>query len=147
MWFFFYQSHSPSVSYKKWPSVSTMNCIGITIFCFWLSEYDIDTALVNRLLNVPKSPLVILVQLVLCHPLSSKPLHIRKCEKITLWPEIWWHDGMYHEGNRYLKWPRSANVHIFYLGRPTILLFRYAWLRIWGILIVAMRHSTFYLSL
>ena len=22
--------------------------------------------------------------------------HIRKCEQITSWPEIWWHDAMYH---------------------------------------------------
>ena len=36
---------------------------------------------------------------------------IRKCEEI-LWPEIWWHDAMYHEVDYYLKWPRSANDRI-----------------------------------
>ena len=34
--------------------------------------------------------------------------------KITLWPGIWWHDAMYHEADHYFKWPRSANVHIFW---------------------------------
>ena len=42
---------------------------------------------------------------------------IRKCEETTSWPEIWWHDAMYHEVNHHLKWPNSANVRIF-LSRP-----------------------------
>ena len=40
--------------------------------------------------------------------------HIRKCEEITSWPEIWWQDAVYHEVDLYSKWPRSSNVHIFW---------------------------------
>ena len=29
--------------------------------------------------------------------------HIRKCEEILLWHEIWWLDLMYHEANHYLN--------------------------------------------
>ena len=36
-------------------------------------------------------------------------------EEITLWPEIWWHDVVYHEADCCMKWPRSAN---FSLSRP-----------------------------
>ena len=39
--------------------------------------------------------------------------HIKKYEEITLRPEIWWHDAMYHEADYYLKWPPSANNRIF----------------------------------
>ena len=49
---------------------------------------------------------------------SGKMTHIRKCEEITLWPGIWWHDAMYHEDDHYLKWPRSVNVGISFLSRP-----------------------------
>ena len=37
-------------------------------------------------------------------------IYIEGCE----WPEIWWYDAMYHEADHYLKWPRSANVRIFW---------------------------------
>ena len=43
---------------------------------------------------------------------------IRKCEEITLWPEILWHDAMYHEADHYLKWPCSANVRILWSQPP-----------------------------
>ena len=47
-----------------------------------------------------------------------KMTHInKKCKEITLWPEIWWHDAVYHEVDHYLKWLRSANVRIFW-SRP-----------------------------
>ena len=38
-------------------------------------------------------------------------------EEITLRPEIWWHDVLYHEVDYYMKWPNSADVRIF-LSRP-----------------------------
>ena len=38
-------------------------------------------------------------------------------EKITLQPEIWWHDVLYHEADHYLKWPHPGNVRIFW-SRP-----------------------------
>ena len=38
-------------------------------------------------------------------------------EEITSRPEIWWHDVVYHEGDHCMKWPHSANVHIFW-SRP-----------------------------
>ena len=34
-------------------------------------------------------------------------------EEITLRPEIWWHDAVYHEADDCMKWPLSANVCIF----------------------------------
>ena len=34
-------------------------------------------------------------------------------EEITLRPEIWWHDAVYHEGDHCMKWPHSAYVRIF----------------------------------
>ena len=40
--------------------------------------------------------------------------HIRKCEDITLLPEICWCEAMYHEADYYLKWLHSANVCIFW---------------------------------
>ena len=49
---------------------------------------------------------------------TRKIIHFRKCEKITLRPEIWWHDAMYHEADHYLKWPGSAKVLVFWY-RPT----------------------------
>ena len=41
-------------------------------------------------------------------------------EEITLWPEIWWHDTLYHEADHCMKWPYSANVCIFDLGWPRV---------------------------
>ena len=38
-------------------------------------------------------------------------------EEITLWPEIWWHDAVYHVADHCMKWPHSANVCIFW-SRP-----------------------------
>ena len=35
-------------------------------------------------------------------------------EEITLRPEIWWHDAVYHEADHCMKWPHSADVHIFF---------------------------------
>ena len=35
-------------------------------------------------------------------------------EEITLRPEIWWHDTVYHEADHCIKWPHFANVHIFW---------------------------------
>ena len=35
-------------------------------------------------------------------------------EEITIRPEIWWHDGVYHEGEHCMKWPHSANVCLFW---------------------------------
>ena len=40
-------------------------------------------------------------------------IYIKGCE----WPAICWYDAMYHEADHYLKWPRSANVRIFW-SRP-----------------------------
>ena len=37
-----------------------------------------------------------------------------KYEEITWQPEIWWSDAVYQEADHYLKWPRSAKVHIFW---------------------------------
>ena len=34
-------------------------------------------------------------------------------DEITLWPEIWWLDVIYHKVDHCMKWPHSANVHIF----------------------------------
>ena len=34
-------------------------------------------------------------------------------EEITLRPEIWWHDAVYHEVDHCKKWTHSANVRIF----------------------------------
>ena len=39
--------------------------------------------------------------------------HIKKCEEITLWPEIRWCDAVYHEVDDYMKWPCLASVRIF----------------------------------
>ena len=38
-------------------------------------------------------------------------------EEITLRPEIWWQDAVYHEEDHFMKWPHSANLRIF-LSRP-----------------------------
>ena len=38
-------------------------------------------------------------------------------EKITIRPEIWWHNLVYHEAEHCMKWPHSANVCIFW-SRP-----------------------------
>ena len=38
-------------------------------------------------------------------------------EEITLRPEIWRHDVIYHEADHCMKWPHSANVHVFW-SRP-----------------------------
>ena len=38
-------------------------------------------------------------------------------EEITLRPEIWWHDVVYHEADHCIKWPHSANIRIFW-SRP-----------------------------
>ena len=38
-------------------------------------------------------------------------------EEITLQPEIWWHDAVYHEADHCMKWPHLANVCIFW-SRP-----------------------------
>ena len=48
---------------------------------------------------------------------QGKMTHIRKFDKITLQPEIWWHDVVYHEEDHYFKWLCSANVGIFW-SRP-----------------------------
>ena len=37
-------------------------------------------------------------------------------EEITLQPEIWWHDVVYHEADHCMKWPHSANIRIFWSG-------------------------------
>ena len=34
---------------------------------------------------------------------TKKTTHIRKCEENTLWPEIWWHDAVYHETDHYRR--------------------------------------------
>ena len=44
-------------------------------------------------------------------------------EELTLRPEIWWHDAVYHETDHCVKWPHSANVCISDLGRPRVLSF------------------------
>ena len=36
-----------------------------------------------------------------------------KIGEITLRPEIWWHDAVCHAADHCMKWPHSANVHIF----------------------------------
>ena len=41
-------------------------------------------------------------------------IHIRKCEEITLWTEMWCRDAIYHEVDHSLKWPCSALVYISY---------------------------------
>ena len=41
--------------------------------------------------------------------------HIRKCEQITSWPEIWWHDAMYHV--------LLCQCSLFFLGQPWVLSF------------------------
>ena len=38
-------------------------------------------------------------------------------KEITLQPEIWWHDAVYHEADHCMKQPYSANVRIFW-SRP-----------------------------
>ena len=38
-------------------------------------------------------------------------------EESTLRPEIWWDDVIYHEVDHCMKWPHSANIHIFW-SRP-----------------------------
>ena len=38
-------------------------------------------------------------------------------EEITLWPDIWWHDAVYHKADHCMNWPQSAYVHIFW-SRP-----------------------------
>ena len=35
-------------------------------------------------------------------------------EEITLQPEIWWHDVIYHEEDQCMKWPQSIDFHIFW---------------------------------
>ena len=49
--------------------------------------------------------------------------HIRKYEENALWPEIWWHDAVYHEADHCLKWPCSANVRLSDLSWPRVLSF------------------------
>ena len=44
-------------------------------------------------------------------------------EEITLRPEIWWHDVVYHEVDHCMKWPHSANVAFSYLGQLRMLSF------------------------
>ena len=45
-------------------------------------------------------------------------------EEITLRPEIWWHDAVYHETDDCMKWLHSFNVCIFfYLGQLRVLSF------------------------
>ena len=47
------------------------------------------------------------------HQVWGMMTHIRKCEEITLWLDIWWHDAIYHEGDHSLKWPCSDNHTMF----------------------------------
>ena len=76
--------------------------------------------------------------------------HITKCEDITLWseiwwhPEIWWHDEMYRGADHYLKWPRPANVRIFW-SRPAegvVVLWTYCYLFLYLLLLLS---SSFFL--
>ena len=34
--------------------------------------------------------------------------------EITLRPEIWYYDAIYHEAHHCMKWQHSDNVHIFW---------------------------------
>ena len=38
-------------------------------------------------------------------------------EEITLRPEIWWHDAVYHQLAHCMKWTHLVNIHIFW-SRP-----------------------------
>ena len=74
-------------------------------------------AMLDQLLRVPRNLKFSMIGL----DQDSDPYYIRKCEKVTARPEILWHDAIYREADHYLKWLRSANVRIFYIGRPRVL--------------------------